>query len=190
MESEHEAIPGAEAEAEAEAVVTEEAATEGVLEQPPESPVADEQGVQDADPPPVKIDRRKFNKGRFKKGEPQQKRGYQEVFAKLPNTAPENVEYDWIRSHPKMSRAYDVEPEQRSAIKFGVRDLLYSCNGPCPSKAAANALKRWVLNPDKFHEQRMGKLKLPTDSAADADALVAFDDLSEARKILADLRHG
>ena len=121
--------------------------------------------------------RRKQNTCRAKKGSKDILSRMDELG--LPHNADAKVTMDWIASHPAMTRAQHPKATENT-LALTPRDIDESC----PSRAAVNALQRFMFAPDKFYDNWMSEAKKQVGKAADDGQEEAMDDMANVDRIL------
>jgi hypothetical protein len=104
---------------------------------------------------------------------------FEAALALLPDVASGNVEIDWIRSHPAMSRQ---GRENTSPIMLNSVDIATS-----PSKSAAIALQHWVNNQNDFFRMVLSEQKKSPEVSARDIEREEDPSLEEAERLLKQL---
>lgn len=112
---------------------------------------------------------------------------YERAMAFLPDSAPADVETQWVKSHPAMVRKiFSDNPEEK--IRLTSADLYFAPHGRCPSKAAAVMLAR-LANSDKAIDANLAagvKKAVMGEASASAkqDEAIVDDGLEEIRRMI------
>lgn len=108
---------------------------------------------------------------------------FEDALASIPAaTASRQVEIDWIRAHPAMTRK-DRQSDKTKPVLIDANDILYAKHGPAPSRAAVQALQHWVNLPHEFHKQLLAEYKKSVEEQQAREA-VADTGLSEIERLL------
>lgn len=103
---------------------------------------------------------------------------FETAFAALPETAPVQIELDWIRSHEAMTRK-SRDPDLE-VVPIKLRDILNA-----PSKSGVIALQNWANNPGKFFEKMLAEhSKKTTEESEKPTGAQAEVDVREAEELL------
>jgi hypothetical protein len=81
---------------------------------------------------------------------------FEQAFLTLPDKAPIYVEINWIRAHPAMVRRAQARNKLKD-ILLTKEDILFTPQGPAPSRAAVVALQHWVNHPQQFYKELLSE---------------------------------
>lgn len=114
---------------------------------------------------------------------------FESAMRSLPNTAPPQVELDWVRAHPAMMRK-NRSNDQMKMLTLDVNDILSPPHGKAPSKSAVAALQHWVNHPIEFFKSVLSEHKKLTE-ADEAKAQASKDvGVEEIERLLDEINDG
>lgn len=114
---------------------------------------------------------------------------FEDAVATLPPTANPDVEVEWVRAHPAMSRLNRL-PEGTTRVEITAEDVLLVSHGKAPSRSAVNLLCDAASRPDKFWDKWLAGKRKTDPAAVGAAQTVADDGLVSVRDYLGQLKTG
>lgn len=115
---------------------------------------------------------------------------FESAVASLPDTASAEVELNWIRGHPAMSRKHRTRDKTKD-ILVTVEDVVGTPRyARAPSKSAVNALQHWCNYPTEFHKALVSEQKKQTEQSGPGGRASGGDDFSEVERLLMEVRGG
>lgn len=114
---------------------------------------------------------------------------FEGAVATLPDTASSQVEIDWIRAHPAMSRLARQKDKTKDVV-LDIDDVVKVSHGVAPSKSAVHALQHWANHPTEFYKSLMSEQKKATEGVSGGSSSAGSDDFSEVERLLMEVRGG
>lgn len=108
---------------------------------------------------------------------------FEAAISRLPATADQKVENDWVMAHPKLTRKL----RGAETVEITAEDLFDSAHGRCPSAAAANMLVIWANDSKKLNEKRATVMAKPEASSGKDTEVVVDENLADVERLLKEM---
>jgi hypothetical protein len=133
------------------------------------------------------VNRRRQNNRNFKKKYYERKRmdDIEKAILSLPQRAPVETEWNWVRNHVAMTRK-KRQADREKLVEVSVVDVLEAGHGKAPSQFAAQMLINYVDSPDEFFKLVMGEDKKSVNTSGPGTSEnkeQVTDDLSHLKRV-------
>jgi hypothetical protein len=133
------------------------------------------------------MNRRRQNNRDFKKKYYERRRmdDIEKAILSLPQRAPVETEWNWVRNHVAMTRK-KRQADREKLVEVSVVDVLEAGHGKAPSQFAAQMLINYVDSPDEFFKLVMGEDKKSVNTSGPGTSEnkeQVTDDLSHLKRV-------